>query len=57
MGNTILINQILVYITEDSNLLYWKEELLRKPINVKIILRYMREDSKASVCRAYTIGN
>ena len=39
-----------VYNTEVSN---WKEGLLGNPVMSKIMLHYMRKDSKVSVCSAY----
>lgn len=38
-----------VYNTEDSNLFYWTKELFMKANDVKIMLRMMRKDNKASV--------
>ena len=47
-----------VYNTEDSNLLYWKEELLGKPVMSKsCFVRCGKTTYKASVCSAYTTGN
>ena len=36
------------YKTRDSNLLCWKEEFVKKAIDVKFMLRYQQEDCKAS---------